>query len=109
MPKRSGVSPKNQSVTVQAEVREMLWRAIPPAMHDNKKSWFARAAHELGWKPRRVRAFWHCEARVVRAEEWKTLQERIDAVKAAERRHEEQTDELRKTYRDAGARLPVAR
>lgn len=108
MSKRLGDSPKRQAMSITVEARDLLWAAVPPGIHDNRKSWLARAARLLGWSPRRVRAIWHCEARVITADEWRTLNQRLDALKAAERRHGEQTHELREAYRMAREDLPLA-
>lgn len=105
MSKRLGKLPKNLKMPITVEARELLWAAVPPAAHDNRKSWFTRAARALGWRERRVRAIFHCEARVITAEEWRTLNQRLDALKAAERRHEDEVHELREAYRVAGARV----
>lgn len=101
LPKTSGKSPKGKQMSTQSEARALLWAAVPPEIGDNRKSWFRRASHALGWNPRRVRAIWHCEARVITADEWKTLNQRLDALKAAERRHQEQFHELQQAYRAA--------
>ena len=90
------------------QIPDLLWRACPPDRHDNRKSWLARVARTLAWKHRRVKALFYCEARVVTADEWRTLNQRLDALKAAERRHQEQTDELQQAYRAAREDRPVA-
>ena len=115
MSKRSGISPKGLGgspkvapMSSQAEARELLWAAVPQEIGDNRKSWLLRAAHALGWNPRRVRAIWHGEARVITADEWRTLQSRLDALKAAEQRHQEHVHELHQVYRAAGTDRPVA-
>lgn len=109
MSKRLGKLPKDPKMSVTAEARELLWQAVPPRSHDTKRSWFAQAARLLGWRERRVRAIFHCEARVITADEWRTLNQRIDALKAAERRHEREADELRETLRMAREGMPMAR
>lgn len=83
------------------QIPDLLWRVCPPDRHDNRKSWLARVARTLAWKHRRVKALFYLEARIVTADEWRTLNQRLDALKAAERRHQEQTDELREAYRAA--------
>jgi len=90
MTKRLGRSPKQEAcVSVQAETKALLWAAVPRRMGDNVKSWTLYAAHQLGWNPRRVRAIWNEEARVIRAEEWTALNEKLaDLTSAAERRGE---------------------
>jgi len=108
-PKSLGRSPKELELSTQVEAKAMLWAAIPPQATDNRKSWLSRVARALGWKPRRVRAIWNCEARVITADEWRTLNQRLDALKAAERRLEEETHELREAYRAAREGRPVAR
>jgi hypothetical protein len=85
-----------------------LWRACPPDRSDNRKSWLAKAARTMGWGQRRTKALFYCEARVVTADEWRTLNQRLDALKAAERRHGEQTHELRTAYRDSREGVSMA-
>ncbi|TBR28683.1 MAG: hypothetical protein EPO10_11780 [Reyranella sp.] len=92
---------ESKAVESNAQIPDLMWRACPPQRHDNRKSWLVRVARALDWKPRRVKALFYCEARVVTADEWRTLNQRLDALKAAERRHQEQTDELREAYRAA--------
>jgi hypothetical protein len=91
-----------------AQIPDLMFRACPPERHDNRKSWFNRVARTLAWKHRRVKALFYCEARVVTADEWRTLNQRLDALKAAERRHEDQTHELREAYRMAREGRAVA-
>lgn len=102
MTKKLAGSPKESGVSVQSEARELLWGAVPPRLGDNRKSWIAYAAHVLGWRPRRVRAIWNCEARVIRVEEMRALQERYTAL---ERREAERKaiNELRTANRVAWA------
>jgi homogentisate 1,2-dioxygenase len=106
LPKDSDNSPKERVVTVQAEARQLLFAAFPPRIEDNRKSWFHRVARDLRWTPRRVRALFHCEARVIRVEEMRALQERYDAL---ERREAERKaiDELRAANRVAWGPQPV--
>ncbi len=99
---------ESKRVETSAQVPEMMWRAYPPAVHDNRKSWLARCARAMGWSPRRTKALFYCEARIVTADEWRTLNQRLDALKAAERRHEEESYELRAFRRVAGNDVSVA-
>lgn len=92
---------ESKHVESSAQIPELMWRACPPDRHDNRKSWLARFARTFSWKHRRVKALFYCEARVVTADEWRTLNQRLDALKAAERRHEDQAHELREAYRMA--------
>lgn len=92
---------ESKHVESSAQIPKLMWQAFPPDQHDNRKSWIARVARALSWKNRRVKALFYCEARVVTADEWRTLNQRLDALKAAERRHQEQSDELREAYRAA--------
>lgn len=92
---------ESKHVESSAQIPKLLWQAFPPDQHDNRKSWIARVARALSWKHRRVKALFYCEARVVTADEWRTLNQRLDALKAAERRLEDQTHELREAYRAA--------
>ncbi len=108
-PNGSGGSPKVKRMSTQSEARVLLWQAVPQQIGDNRKSWLTRAARLLEWKPRRVRAIWHGEARVITADEWRTLNQRLDALKAAERRHQDEAHDLHQTYRAARQGRPVAR
>lgn len=110
MSKRSYQRSKESAVSVQQEARSLLWQvAGPPAIHDNRKSWLAKAARTLGWGSRRTKAIFYLEARTITATEWRTLNDRLDALKAAERRHGEQAHELREAYRMARSGGIVAR
>ncbi|MBS0219163.1 MAG: hypothetical protein JSR91_00325 [Proteobacteria bacterium] len=100
-PKNPGKLPKENDVTALSEFQDMIWEAVPPRRHDNRKSYFAFVAEQLSWTPRRVRAFFHGEARTIRPKEWTSLNQRLDALKAAERRHEEDAHDLHQAYRDA--------
>lgn len=106
MSKRS--SQESKAVESNAQIPDLMWRACPPQRHDNRKSWLSRVARALDWKPRRVKALFYCEARVVTADEWRTLNQRLDALKAAEQRHQEQSHELREAYRAAREDRAVA-
>lgn len=79
-------SSKESRVSVNAEAREMLWAVCPPTIYDNRKSWLARVARTLGFGQRRTKALFYCEARTITAEEWRTLNERFDALKQAKDR-----------------------
>lgn len=87
-----------------AEVRDAMWRAFPPRPDHNRKSWLWEVARLLGWRHRRVKALFYREARVVTADEWRTLNARLDAAKNRER----ERDELRALRRGLGADVPVA-
>ena len=95
MAEMSSQRSKVVEMSSSAEVPDLMWRAFPPSRQGNRKSWLASVARALGWKHRRVKALFYCEARVITADEWRTLNQRLDALKAAERRHGEQVDELR--------------
>lgn len=89
---------KERPVSISAEARDLLWQVGgPPRITDNRKSWLARLARELGFGQRRTKAIFYCEARVITADEWRTLNQRLDALKAAERRHGEELNEYRKS------------
>lgn len=104
MTKRSSQRSKSAEMSTSSEVPNLMWSAFPPRVTDNRKSWLAGVARSLGWNQRRVKALFYCEARVVTADEWRTLNERLDAAKNREKR----ADELRATYRGLGAGVPVA-
>jgi hypothetical protein len=107
MAKKSERVSKGVEMQVEQQMRAMLWEAVPPSITDNRKSWLARAARTLGWGQRRTKALFYCEARVVTAEEWKTLNERLNAAKAKERLKAESAYE-RGLYRGGmGESMPV--
>lgn len=109
MSKRLGVSPKSveSRVSVQSEAHQMLWEAVPRRRGENLKAWFPRAARELGWTARRVRSFWNMEARRVDYAEIATLNQRIEALKAAEARHQREANEIRTSLEMGRDGLPV--
>ncbi|MFP5204069.1 MAG: hypothetical protein ACLGSH_01795 [Acidobacteriota bacterium] len=108
MTKRSDKASKDVDMQIEQQMRTMLWEAFPPKPHHNRKGWFAHVARALGWGERRTKALFYCEARVVTAEEWKTLNERLNAAKKREREHAERSNEHR-TYRGGlGEVVPVA-
>lgn len=104
MSKRSSQRSKGLEMSSSAQVPDLMWQAFPPARHSNRKSWLTGVARALGWNQRRVKALFYCEARVVTADEWRTLNERLDAAKKRER----QADELRALTRSLGEALPLA-
>lgn len=111
MSKKLGVSPKSveSRVSVQADAHQMLWEAVPRRRGENLKAWFPRAARELGWTARRVRSFWNREARRVDYAEIATLNQRIEALKAAEARHQREANEIRTSLEMGRDGLPVGR
>lgn len=109
MTKRPSQRSKDAEMQIEQQMRAMLWEAVPPSITDNRKSWLARAARSLGWGQRRTKALFYCEARVVTAEEWKTLNERLNAAKQRERQQEERSnDQLRMAAGGMGRDLPLA-
>ena len=96
-------SQESKRVETSAEIRHALWEAFPPRLTDNRKSWLAGVARSLGWNQRRVKALFYCEARVVTADEWRTLNARLDAAK----KREKHADELRLAYRGLGPAVPL--
>jgi hypothetical protein len=100
-------------MSIQQQVRTMLWEAFPFRETDTKESWFhwiasSSEGRSVGWKPRRVRALFRCEARVVTAAEWKTLNERLNAAKAKERHLAEKAHVEHRIYRGGmGESMPV--
>lgn len=109
MSKKSGVSPKSveSGVLVQAELQEKLWSAVPMHPGENLKAWFPRVASKLGWTARRVRAFWNGEARRIDYAEIVTLNRRIEALKAAEQRHQELAHEIRRSLALGSERIAL--
>lgn len=109
MSKKLGISPKSveSRVSVQFELQAKLWDAVPMRPGENLKSWFPRAANALGWSPRRVRAWWNGEARRIDHFEIETLNQRIESAKAAERRHQEHTNAIRKSMETGSGRSPL--
>jgi hypothetical protein len=95
MSKVSDQSSKRLELSTHAEAREMLWSVVPPQAHDNRKSWLARAARAMGWGERRTKAIFYCEARVLKADEWRSLQARYDALKNSAKQRGEHGNELR--------------
>lgn len=85
------------------EIRDAMWRAFPPRAEHNRKSWLWEVARALGWRHRRVKALFYCEARVVTADEWRTINERLDAAK----RRERERDELCAMRRGVGTNMLV--
>jgi hypothetical protein len=104
-PKSAGNPPKEGSVTALSEFQDKVWQVLPPRRHDNRKSYFQFVAEQLEWKPRRVRAFFHGEARTIRAEELVAITRRLDALKEAEARHREEIHEIQahRTARESSA------
>jgi hypothetical protein len=107
MAKKSERVSKGAEMQVEQQMRAMLWEAVPPSITDNRKSWLSRAARTLGWGQRRTKALFYCEARVVTAEEWKTLNERLNAAKAKERLKAESAYERRLYRGGMGEHLPL--
>lgn len=99
MAKRLGIPPKivERSVLAQAELQEKLWAAVPPRPGEPLKTWYWRAGFVLRWTPRRVRAFWNGEARRIDHFEIVTLDRRINALKAEERHHKEDSNAIRES------------
>lgn len=95
MSKRLEVSSKDVEMQIDQQIPGMMWKAFPVGQHQNRKGWLAHIARSLGWGQRRTKALFYCEARVVTAEEWKTLNERLNAAKRREREHEERVNEHR--------------
>jgi len=107
MAKKSYQRSKGAEMQIEQQMRSMLWEAVPPQLHDNRKSWLARAARTLGWGERRTKALFYCEARIVTAEEWKTLNERLNAAKKRERERAERDNEHRTNHRSVGEGVPM--
>jgi hypothetical protein len=97
--KRLGIPPKivESEVSELAEAQELLWNAVPLKRGENLKAWYERAARDLKWTPRRVRAYWNGEARTIHHREIKTLTQRISSAKAAENRHQEEANAIRQS------------
>jgi len=101
--KKLAGSPKEKSVSVEAEARELLWGAVPQRLGDNRKSWFAHCAHVLGWRARRVRAVWNQEARVT-VEEMRQL----EALQQRAAQREKDRNELKALLLGDRTPVPVA-
>lgn len=111
MPEKLGVSPKKldsqMSLATDAmEAKRLLRRAVPRLEDEKLKAWFPRAARLLSWSQRRVRAYWHGEARVIHHREIKTLEQRVEALKQAGQRHREKVHEIRDRASREGGPLP---
>lgn len=65
MSKRLAGSAKNveRRMLSRVELQKELRQAVPPMPLEPMKAYYPRAAGELGWSPRRVRAWWNGEAR----------------------------------------------
>src|SRR4051812_17324234 len=65
MSKRLAISAKNveRRMLSRVELRTELRQAVPPMPLEPMKAYYPRAAGELGWSARRVRAWWNGEAR----------------------------------------------
>lgn len=65
MSKVVGIPAKNveRRMLSRADLQSKIWAAVPMQPGENLKAYFPRAAGELGWTPRRVRAWWNGEAR----------------------------------------------
>lgn len=101
-------SQESKRMSSSAEIPDLMWRAFPPDRHSNRKSWIATVARALGWKHRRTKALFYCEARIVTADEWRTLNERLNAAKQREREHAEwENDQRRAGHRGVGTPLPM--
>jgi hypothetical protein len=72
-----------------AQVPDLMWRAFPPDRFANRKSWLATVARSLGWKQRRVKALFYGEARVVTADEWRTLSELQERAQSRRELHDD--------------------
>jgi len=107
VPKISDKSPKESAVSVQVEAKDLMWAAFPPRIEDNRKSYFHRVARELNWKVRRVRAFFHCEARVS-VEELRQLQARYEIQQQRAAQREKDRHELRALLQTPRGSLSVA-
>lgn len=88
-------------VTAEAAlmVREL---AAPSGWTDNRKSGIARVARLLGWTYARTSNVLYGRARLIRAEEWITLNDRFDALKRADNEHRDGANELHAALRDLG-------
>jgi hypothetical protein len=105
-PMKSDKSPEEKPVSVQAEAKELMWAAFPPRIEDNRKSYFHRVARELNWKVRRVRAFFHCEAKVS-VEELRQLQARCEHQQQRAAQREKDRHELKALLQGRQQRVPV--
>ena len=112
MPKKLGISPKNldsrMSLATDAlEAKRLLRRAVPRLEDEKLKTWFPRAARLLNWNQRRVRAYWNEEARTIHHREILTLNQRIDALKAAETAAGDHADAIRRSMEMGSERSPL--
>jgi hypothetical protein len=110
MAKRLARSAKEKPVSVRTEARQLLWGAVPQRFGDNRKSWFEHAARVLGWKPRRVRAVWNSEARIISAAEMRQLEERYEAQQQRATRRQKDRDDIRRALLSTPSdRAPLAK
>lgn len=107
MSKRPFQHSKDTEMQIEQQMRAMLWEAVPPRIEDNRKSWLSRAARTLGWGERRTKALFYCEARVVTADEWRVLNERLNAAKRREREQAERGNERSSFIGGMGKSVPL--
>lgn len=100
---KSDKSSKDAEMSAEQQIPGLMFAAFPPLIHENRKAWLGRVARALNWKPRRARGLFYHEARIATADEWRTLNERLDAAKKRER----ERNELRTTHRSVGTPLSV--
>jgi hypothetical protein len=63
--------------------------AGPRGWNDTRDAWLSRVARRLGFGHRRAKAIFYGEARIIRAEEWKRLNEEFAALtRSAQQRRE---------------------
>ena len=93
MSKRLGVFPKGRAMHALTDKQSLIVGAVPMQPAEKLKTYFPRVANELGWTPRRVRAWWNDEAR------------RIDYLEMVALQLKERANENKQRLRDDIERL----
>jgi uncharacterized small protein (DUF1192 family) len=104
MSKRLGISPKNveRRMLSRVELQKELRQAVPPMPLEPLKNYYPRAAEELGWSTRRVRAWWNGEARRIDHLEMVTIAQLKNQAQENEKRIEGLRDEIATLRAQAG-------
>lgn len=68
------------SIDVAADCKRFVMLASPARWGDNVKARIANAARVLGIKPRRAKAMYYLEAKVITAQEYFALKAKVDEI-----------------------------
>ena len=98
--------PCKEQRVITADARSMLCAVAGQRdWSDTRQSWLAKAARRLGWPYSRTSNIFYGRARLIRAEEWITLNEQFAALTKSARERQELLDDLSIL---SGAGAPVA-